>query len=97
MTPKLQTPTTRSNVFFNNQPSATEHSSHIDRYMAQEIISPFMLRGKSDSQSCRFIVDISWPKGASVIYAVKYNTYIEVCFLLTLPTIDHFIKVCYQI
>ena len=54
--------------------------------------SPFLTREKSNSTNRRVIVDLSWPLGKAVHDAVHPDKYLELVFLLTLPTIDDIIK-----
>ena len=48
-----------------------------------------MTRPKPQSDTRRVIVDLSWPKGASVNDGVDKHGYMGVDFLLTFPTVDH--------
>ena len=50
--------------------------------------SPFMTREKSDSDKRRVIVDLSWPKHASVNSGVDKDSYLGTDFTLTFPTVD---------
>ena len=52
-------------------------------------ISPFMSRPKPNSDVRRVIVDLSWPKGASVNDGVDKPSYMGSEFSLTFPSIDH--------
>ena len=51
-------------------------------------ISP-MLSWPYPNASRRIIVDLSWPKGQSVISAIEDNCYDNQEFLLKYPSIDH--------
>ena len=51
--------------------------------------SPFMTRPKPQSDTRHVIVNLSWPKGASVNDEVDKHGYMGVDFLLTFPTVDH--------
>ena len=51
--------------------------------------SPFMTREKSGSQNRRVIVDLSWPKHASVNTGIDKASYLGTEFNLTFPTIDN--------
>ena len=53
---------------------------------------PFWTREKSNSNDRAIIVDLSWPIGNSVNSACKGDTYENVDFILSLPTIDHVIR-----
>ena len=50
--------------------------------------SPFMTRHKPNSDNRRVILDLSWPRGASVNAGVEKNGYMGSEFKLTFPTID---------
>ena len=52
-------------------------------------VSPFLIREKTGSASCRVIVDLSFPPGSSVNAGVDPNSYLGSEFLLTLPSIDY--------
>ena len=51
--------------------------------------SPFMTREKVGAKHRRVIIDLSWPKGASVNHGVDKNSYMGTDFILTFPTVDH--------
>ena len=51
-------------------------------------ISPLMTRAKQNSDKRRTIVDLSWPKNASVNAAVQKNVYLGSHFLLKYPSLD---------
>ena len=51
--------------------------------------SPFMTREKSGSDKRRVIIDLSWPKGASVNDGIHKDSYLATDFCLTFPTVDH--------
>ena len=51
-------------------------------------ISLFMSRPKPDSNHRRAIIDLSWPKQASVNHFTKDNIYLNSVFKLQYPTID---------
>ena len=57
--------------------------------IAQGHFSPFMKREKSNASHRRVIIDLSWPKKASVNLGVDKNSYLGTDFLLNLPTVDH--------
>ena len=52
-------------------------------------ISPLMTRPKQDSCKCSTILDLNWPKGASVNAGVTPDVYLGTYFKLTYPSIDH--------
>ena len=54
--------------------------------------SPFMTREKSDSVKRRVIVDLSWPKHASVNTGVDKDSYLGTDFTLTFPMVDDITK-----
>ena len=54
-------------------------------------VSPLMTRGKQNSDSCRTIMDLSWPKGFSVNDAIHKCKYLDSYFTLQYPSIDHII------
>ena len=49
---------------------------------------PCITREKPDSENRRVIVDLIWPKGASVNDGVDSDEYLGTKFLLTFPSID---------
>ena len=51
-------------------------------------ISPLMVRDKQDSCNKRTIMDLSWPKGASVNTAVQRDVYLGTQYVLNYPSID---------
>ena len=51
-------------------------------------VSPFMTREKPNAPNRRVIIDLSWPKNASVNAGVDKNSYLGSEFSLTFPTID---------
>ena len=51
-------------------------------------VSPLMVRDKQDSMKKRTIMDLSWPKGASVNAAVQKDIYLGTQYMLTYPSID---------
>ena len=51
-------------------------------------VSPFMTREKPNAPNYRIIIDLSWPKNASVNPEVDKNSYLGSEFSLTFPTID---------
>ena len=55
-------------------------------------ISPFMTREKSDSDSRRTIMDLSFPKGLSVNNGVLDNTYLGTTFQMHYPSVDSIIR-----
>ena len=52
-------------------------------------VSPLMTRPKHDSNKRRTILDLSWPKGASVNGGVTPDVYLNTYFKLTYPSIDN--------
>ena len=57
--------------------------------IAKSHFSPFMTREKSNATNRRVIIDLSWPKDASVNLGVDKNSYLATDFLLNLPTVEH--------
>ena len=55
-------------------------------------VSPFMTREKPNAPNRRMIIDLSWPKNASVNMGVDKNSYLGSEFSLTFPTIDDITK-----
>ena len=53
--------------------------------------SPFLTREKSNASHRRVIIDLSWPKDASVNLGVNKNSYLGSDFQLTFPTVDDII------
>ena len=53
--------------------------------------SPFLTREKSNASHRRVIIDLSWPKDASVNLGVDKNSYLALDFQLTFPTVDDII------
>ena len=51
-------------------------------------VSPLMTRAKQNSDKRRTIVDLSWPKNASVNAAVQKNVYLGSHFILKYPSLD---------
>ena len=51
-------------------------------------VSPLMVRDKQDSMKKRTIMDLSWPKGASVNAFVQKDVYLGTQYVLTYPSID---------
>ena len=51
-------------------------------------VSPLMTRAKQNSDKRRTIVDLSWPKNASVNAAVQKNVYLGSHFVLKYPSLD---------
>ena len=70
-----------------------QHGAIMGPYSAHPIdkshFSPFMTREKSNATNRRVIIDLSWPKDASVNLGVDKNSYLATDFLLNLPTVDH--------
>ena len=54
-------------------------------------ISPLMTRPKQNSQKRRTIMDLSWPKDASVNNAIHKFRYLDTYFSLSYPSIDHIV------
>ena len=87
-----------------NHNSALENSSHVEKYIAEELqhgailgpfdgkpihhTSPLMVRDKQDSDSKRTIMDLSWPKGNSVNCGVRKDVYLHMEFILKYPSVD---------
>ena len=55
-------------------------------------VSPLMTRAKQNSDKRRTIVDLSWPKNASVNAAVQKNVYLGSHFILKYPSLDDITK-----
>ena len=55
-------------------------------------ISPFMTRAKSDSNSRRTIMDLSFPKGFSINDGILKDTYLGTNFQMHYPSIDSIIR-----
>ena len=55
-------------------------------------ISPFMSRPKPDSTNRCVIIDLSWPKEASVNHFTNNNMYLGSVYKLTYPTVDSITK-----
>ena len=51
-------------------------------------VSPLMVRDKQDSNKKRTIMDLSWPKGASVNAHVQKDIYLGTQYTLNYPSID---------
>ena len=51
-------------------------------------VSPLLVRDKHNSSSKRTIMDLSWPKGASVDDGVKKNVYLGTEYELHYPSVD---------
>ena len=51
-------------------------------------VSPLMVRDKQDSNKKRTIMDLSWPKGASVNASVQKDIYLGTQYALNYPSID---------
>ena len=51
-------------------------------------ISPLMTRDKQDSNKKRTIMDLSWPKGASVNDRVSEELYVGTSYALHYPSCD---------
>ena len=56
-------------------------------------VSPFMSRGKSDSNNRRIVIDLSWPGQGSINYYTKANVYLGTVYRICYPTIDD-ITIC---
>ena len=48
-----------------------------------------MTRTKNDSKHRRIVIDLSWPKGASINHFTKSNVYMNGVYKLQYPTIDN--------
>ena len=55
-------------------------------------ISPLLTREKANSSKRRVIMDLSFPKNASVNAHVATETYLGTKFILTLPTVDNIVE-----
>ena len=51
-------------------------------------VSPLLVRDKQNSSSKRTIMDLSWPKGASVNDGVKTDVYLGTEYDLHYPSVD---------
>ena len=51
-------------------------------------VSPLLVRDKQNSNSKRTIMDLSWPKGASVNDDVKKDVYLGTEYDLHYPSVD---------
>ena len=84
-----------------NHTSAIEHEQHIDEELKYGAlygpfqhtpipvhVSPLMTRAKQNSDKRHTIVDLSWPKNASVNGAVQKNIYLGSHFILKYPSLD---------
>ena len=54
-------------------------------------ISPLMTRPKQNSEKRRTILDLSYPKGASINNAIHKFKYLDMYFSLSYPSIDHIV------
>ena len=54
-------------------------------------ISPLMTRPKQNTDKRRTIMDLSWPKGASINSAIHKFKYLDTYFSLSYPSIDHIV------
>ena len=52
-------------------------------------VSPYMSREKTDSENRRIIIDLSWPRGASINTFTPPNVYLNTVYKLQYPTIDN--------
>ena len=55
-------------------------------------ISPLMTRPKQNTDKRRTIMDLSWPKGASVNTSIHKFKYLDTYFSLSYPSIDHIVQ-----
>ena len=55
-------------------------------------ISPLVTRPKQNSNKRRTIMDLNWPKGASVNNAIHKFRYLDTYFSLSYPSIDHIVE-----
>ena len=55
-------------------------------------VSPFMTREKAGSDTRRTIIDMSWPKGASVNDGVLKDSYLGTTFQMHYPSVDTIIQ-----
>ena len=55
-------------------------------------VSPFMTRDKAGSNTRRTIIDLSWPKGASVNDGVLKDSYLGTDFRMHYPSVDTIIQ-----
>ena len=51
-------------------------------------ISPLLVRDKQNSSAKRTIMDLSWPKGASVNNGVAKNVYLSTHYVLKFPSVN---------
>ena len=51
-------------------------------------ISPLLVRDKQNSTARRTIMDLSWPKGASVNNGVAKDVYLSTHYELKFPSVD---------
>ena len=51
-------------------------------------ISPVFVRDKQNSSAKRTIMDLSWPKGASVNNGVAKDIYLNIHYELKFPSVD---------
>ena len=61
----------------------------VDSPIKQLHCSPFMTREKANAAHRRVIIDLSWPKDASVNLGIDKDSYMATDFELTFPTVDH--------
>ena len=54
-------------------------------------ISPLMTRPKQNTDKRRTIMDLSWPKGASINSSNHKFRYLDTYFSLSYPSIDHIV------
>ena len=88
-----------------NYTSANENTSHIAKFLEEELeheailgpfsdkpidmhISPLLVRDKQNSSAKRSIMDLSWPKGASVNNGVAKDIYLGTHYNLKFPSVD---------
>ena len=55
-------------------------------------ISPLMTRPKQNTDKRRTIMDLSWPKGASINSSIHKFRYLDTYFSLSYPSIDHIVR-----
>ena len=55
-------------------------------------ISPLMTRPKQNTDQRRTIMDLSWPKWASINSAIHKFKYLDTYFSLSYPSIDHIVQ-----
>ena len=52
-------------------------------------VVPLMTWPNKDSELCRVVVDLSWPRGLSIDDGIPLHEYLGKLINLTLPTVDY--------